>query len=203
MNDYKPASDQAINPEPSNKEKGVKQWSKKKKIIASIIGVVLVLWLVSLCQPQDGTKGPVKTETSTSSTETSSTPAESTSSETTTEETTPETESEAPAATPQENSGSGAGEPRERRNAVRAAQHYLSVMPFSQQGLSEQLVFEGYSQEDADYAAATVDADWNEQAVKKARDYDKVMPMSDAELVNQLIFDGFTQEQAQYGVDNM
>lgn len=41
-------------------------------------------------------------------------------------------------------------------NAVRAAELYLEFMPFSREGLIDQLVFEGYSVADANYAADAV-----------------------------------------------
>ena len=74
-------------------------------------------------------------------------------------------------------------------------------MPFSRTGLIDQLAFENYSPEAAEYAVDNVDVDWNEQAVKSAEQYLRTMPFSPAELVDQLIFEGFTPEQAQYGVD--
>ncbi len=49
--------------------------------------------------------------------------------------------------------------PREFDNALRAAERYLSVSAFSQQGLAEQLQFEDYSPEAAQYAVENVDAD--------------------------------------------
>lgn len=103
-------------------------------------------------------------------------------------------------------SASGAGESltfSESDNAVRSAEQYLSVMPFSQQGLADQLVFEGYSVEDAQNAAATVDADWNEQAVKSGQSYLSMMPMSQQELHDQLVFEKYTPEQAQFAVNQL
>lgn len=89
--------------------------------------------------------------------------------------------------------------PREFKNALRSAERYLSVSAFSQQGLAEQLAFENYSPEAAQYAAENVDADWNEQAAKKAEQYMSMSPMSRQGLVDQLQFEKFTAEQAEYG----
>ncbi|WP_404851078.1 Ltp family lipoprotein [Dietzia kunjamensis] len=89
--------------------------------------------------------------------------------------------------------------PREFDNALRAAERYLSVSAFSQQGLAEQLQFEDYSPEAAQYAVENVDADWNEQAAKKAEQYMEMTPMSRQGLVDQLQFEKFTPEQAEYG----
>lgn len=102
------------------------------------------------------------------------------------------------------NQGGGSGSAgRQQRNAVESANNYLSVMPFSDKGLRDQLAFDGYPQDAIDYAMNNISVDWNEQAVKKARQYDELMGMSDAALYDQLIFDGFTPEQAQYGVDHL
>ena len=73
-------------------------------------------------------------------------------------------------------------------------------MAFSQTGLADQLVFEGFTQEQADAAAANCGADWNEQAAKKAQSYLDTMAFSHGALVDQLVYEGFTQEQAEYGV---
>ncbi|WP_029458353.1 Ltp family lipoprotein [Dietzia alimentaria] len=89
--------------------------------------------------------------------------------------------------------------PREFKNALRSADRYLSVSSFSQQGLVDQLQFEDYSPEAAQYAAENVDADWNEQAAKKAEEYMAMSPMSRQGLVDQLVFEKFTPEQAEYG----
>lgn len=89
--------------------------------------------------------------------------------------------------------------PREYDNALRSAKRYLSVSAFSQQGLAEQLQFEDYSPEAAQYAVDNVDADWNEEAAKKAQQYVDISPMSRQGLVDQLLFEKFTPEQAEYG----
>lgn len=89
--------------------------------------------------------------------------------------------------------------PREFDNALRSAKNYLNVSAFSQQGLADQLAFENYSPEAAQYAVENVDADWNEQAAKKAEEYMQLTPMSRQGLVDQLQFEKFTPEQAEYG----
>jgi hypothetical protein len=92
--------------------------------------------------------------------------------------------------------------PVSQQSAVRAAQNYLSVMPFSRDGLIKQLSsFEGYSVADATYAVDTVTVNWNEQAAKSAQNYLDMMPFSRDGLINQLAsFEGFTYAQAVYGV---
>lgn len=87
-------------------------------------------------------------------------------------------------------------------NALRAAEQYLSVMAFSRQGLIDQLEFSGYETADAEFAADTCGADWNEQAIKQAKNYLDTMAFSQSGLIDQLEFGGFTTEQAEYGVSN-
>ncbi len=86
-----------------------------------------------------------------------------------------------------------------KRNALSSAKSYLSFMAFSYSGLVEQLEFEGYSNEEAVYAADNCGADWNEQAAKSAESYLDLMAFSREGLIEQLVFEGYTQAQAEYG----
>lgn len=85
------------------------------------------------------------------------------------------------------------------KNALSSAHSYLNVMGFSCSGLIEQLEFEGYTTEEATYAADNCGADWNEQAAIVAESYINTMSFSRNGLIDQLLFEGFTQEQAEYG----
>ena len=85
-----------------------------------------------------------------------------------------------------------------QRNALRKADAYLSLTGFSYSGLIKQLKFEGYTTEEATYAADHCGADWNEQAAKKGAEYLNLNAFSREGLINQLKFEGFTQEQAEY-----
>lgn len=98
-----------------------------------------------------------------------------------------------------EPSNSPVQETTSQKNAARAAENYLSVMPFSFKGLVEQLEYEGYSHSDAVYGANRCGADWKEQAAKSAETYLNIMPFSRKELIEQLEYDGYTHEQAVYG----
>lgn len=91
----------------------------------------------------------------------------------------------------------------EQSRAQSMAQKYLRTMSFSKSGLKEQLVFEGFTDIDAQWAVENIDVDWNDQAVKKAEDYARLMDMSNQGIYDQLIFEGFSPEQAQHGIDNM
>lgn len=87
-------------------------------------------------------------------------------------------------------------------NAYRAAQNYLSFMAFSRTGLINQLVFEGYSEEDATYGVDRCNADWMAQAVKKAKNYLETSAFSYSGLIGQLEFEGFSNEEATHGANN-
>ena len=87
-----------------------------------------------------------------------------------------------------------------QKNALGSAESYLSFTAFSRQGLIDQLVYEGYSTEDATFAVDNCGADWNEQAAKSAQSYLDMTSFSRQGLIDQLVFEGFTQEQAEYGV---
>ncbi|MDE5412412.1 Ltp family lipoprotein [Alkalihalobacterium chitinilyticum] len=99
--------------------------------------------------------------------------------------------------------------PREYRNALRAAENYISFMPFSEKGLFQQLSSEygdQYPEDAAQYAIENIEVDYNEQALKAAINYLDIMPMSDQELFDQLTSeygDQYTNEQAQYAIDNL
>jgi colicin import membrane protein len=73
-------------------------------------------------------------------------------------------------------------------------------MGFSRSGLIEQLEFEGFSEEDAEFAVDSLDVDWMEQAAIVAESYLENMHFSRQGLIDQLEFEGFTTEQAEYGV---
>ena len=85
-------------------------------------------------------------------------------------------------------------------NALSKAGDYLNYTAFSHDGLVEQLKYEGFSEEDATYAADNCGADWNEQSAKKAQEYMDYSSFSRSELIDQLEYEGFTSEQAEYGV---
>lgn len=83
-----------------------------------------------------------------------------------------------------------------QKQAVRAAENYLSFTAFSRKGLIEQLEFEGYDNSDATYAVDSLNVDWQEQAIKKAEDYLDLTAFSKSGLVDQLMFEGFSKEHA-------
>lgn len=111
--------------------------------------------------------------------------------------TTPPTTSPAETQKPTE-----AGPTTGEKNALRAANNYLRIMPFSYEGLIGQLEFEGYTKAEATYAANNCGADWKEQALRDAKNYLDITPFSYSGLIEQLEFEEYTTEQATYGADN-
>ena len=87
-----------------------------------------------------------------------------------------------------------------QRNALESAKDYLDFMAFSYSGIIEQLEFEGYTHDEAIFAADNCGADWKEQAVKSAESYLEFSSFSRQGLKEQLEFEGFTAEEAEYGV---
>jgi hypothetical protein len=87
-----------------------------------------------------------------------------------------------------------------QKNARESAESYLSFTAFSRQGLIEQLEFEEFSTEDAEYAVDALEVDWKEQAAKSAEAYLEFSAFSREGLIDQLVFEGFSQEEAEFGV---
>lgn len=92
---------------------------------------------------------------------------------------------------------------REQINALSKAEDYLSMTAFSKSGLYDQLIFEQFPADAAQFAVDNIVTDWNKQALKKAEDYLKMSSFSDGSLHDQLIFEGFTEEQVQYAMNNL
>lgn len=88
------------------------------------------------------------------------------------------------------------------RNALSSAKSYLRFMAFSYGGLIDQLEYEGYTNDEAIYAADNCGADWNEQALKSAKDYLDFTAFSYTGLIDQLEYEQFTPSQAKYAADN-
>jgi hypothetical protein len=89
-----------------------------------------------------------------------------------------------------------------QRNALARAKSYLDLMAFSKQGLKDQLVFDGFSNSDAQFAVDHCGANWYEQAARSAREYAKYA-YSRNDLIEQLVYIKFTNDQAVYGVNRL
>ena len=61
--------------------------------------------------------------------------------------------------------------PIEKRSAIEMAQSYLSTMPFSPSGLYDQLLYEGFSEEDSQFAIDHLIVDWDEMCYETAVSY--------------------------------
>ena len=75
-----------------------------------------------------------------------------------------------------------------------------SIISYS--GLIDQLEFEGYSTDEATYAADNCGANWKEQAVLAAMQYLDTMVFSKDGLIDQLEYEGFTSDEAEYGAEH-
>ncbi|PZA22325.1 hypothetical protein DMO24_05625 [Modestobacter versicolor] len=73
----------------------------------------------------------------------------------------------------------------------------MSFSSFSRSGLARQLVSEGFTQDESEFAVANVGADWDEQAAKKASEYPSYSSFSQSGLARQLTSEGFTQSEAE------
>ena len=85
--------------------------------------------------------------------------------------------------------------------AQRTAENYLSSAAFSLARLREQLIFDGFSADDVEYALSQCDADWREQALCCAYSYLSLAPFSLSGLRAQLLFERFTEEECAYALD--
>lgn len=108
-----------------------------------------------------------------------------------------EEEEEAPEPTKPEPSYTKAQE-----NAIRSAQSYVDLMPFSRAGLIDQLSSEygeGFDRADAEFAVDHIDVDWFAEAVESAESYLDIMAFSRQGLIDQLTSEygeQFTLKQA-------
>lgn len=86
--------------------------------------------------------------------------------------------------------------------ALKKAKSYLSWTNFSQEGLYEQLLFEGFTEIEAEYAVTNCGANWYTQALSDAKSYLSWTSFSQSGLYNQLLFEGYTELEAEYAITN-
>jgi SOS response regulatory protein OraA/RecX len=108
-----------------------------------------------------------------------------------------------PAATVETDAAPGPEATLGQRNALAKGLDYLRHIAFSKKGLANQLVSEGFSVDESEFAVATVGAAWGEQAAKKASDYLSHLAFSRRGLVDQLVSDDFTQDESELAVANV
>ncbi len=117
-----------------------------------------------------------------------------------TPDTNTDSENDTPESNDENNVPSNASITMGQKNALKSAKSYLDYSGFSYSGLIDQLEYEGYTTEEATYAADNCGADWNEQAARTAQSYLDYSSFSRSSLIEQLEYEGFTPEQAEYGV---
>lgn len=88
------------------------------------------------------------------------------------------------------------------KQALKEAKGYLESGSFSKKGLIEQLMYDGYSFEQAQYAADHCCANWLDQAKKEVQSYLSSRWYSRRGLIEQLEYDGYTNEEARVAVDS-
>lgn len=86
-----------------------------------------------------------------------------------------------------------------QEEAISSAKNHLEHSIYSRESLYLELLYEGYTEADAEYAADHCGADWNEQAAKRAKKYTETRTLPEEELISRLEYEGFTHEQAVYG----
>lgn len=96
-----------------------------------------------------------------------------------------------------------ANETLSQKNSRQKAEDYLAYQAFSRKGLIAQLVYEGFSKDDAAYGADAVKADWSEQAKLKAESYLSNQAFSAKGLGDQLKFEGFDDTQVSYAMSKI
>lgn len=88
------------------------------------------------------------------------------------------------------------------QQAAGSAQSYIDMSGFSRSELVDQLVYEGYTPDQAESGVSSLSVDYSEQARRSTQSYLDLMPMSRAELVDQLIYEGYTPDEAAAGADS-
>lgn len=78
------------------------------------------------------------------------------------------------------------------------AQSYIDYSAFSPSGLIDQLVYEGFNEQQATNAVNQLSVDWVQQAVLMAESYLEYSSFSRSGLIDQLIYEGFSEADASY-----
>ena len=88
-------------------------------------------------------------------------------------------------------------------NAIESAEEYNKVLAYSKKGIIEKLKYEGFSEDIAECAVKSINANWKENCVRSAYSYLDLSPFSKEELIHQLDYDGFTAEEIDYAMDKI
>ena len=94
--------------------------------------------------------------------------------------------------------------PIARRAAVQSALSYMQWANFSPSRLYQQLLFEGHTESDSNFAVNSLIVDWDEICYNKAVEYvTNIGGFSKQSLIDQLVFEGFTKKQAKKAVKRL
>ena len=88
-------------------------------------------------------------------------------------------------------------------NAIESAEEYNKVLAYSKKGIIEKLKYEGFSEDIAECAVKSINANWKENCVRSAYSYLDLSPFSKEELIHQLDYDGFTPEEIDYAMNEI
>ena len=90
-----------------------------------------------------------------------------------------------------------------RANAVLKAASYLRSSGYSRSGLIKQLLYEGFSNDDAIYAVDAQKTDWRVNAVRKATSYLRSSGYSRSGLIKQLLYEGFSLADSEFAATSV
>ena len=82
------------------------------------------------------------------------------------------------------------------------ANSYLDALPFSKEGLRDQLIYKKFTCEEAEYAVEFCRGDWNEEALDIANECLRESSVSKEDLKGRLLSEKFTDEEAAYAIDH-
>ena len=91
----------------------------------------------------------------------------------------------------------------ELENAIESAEAYSNVFAYSKKGLIENLKYEGFSEDIAECAVKSINANWKENCVRSAHSYLEIISYSKEELIHQLDYVGFTAEEIDYAMNQI
>ena len=86
-----------------------------------------------------------------------------------------------------------------QQKALDKANEYVNTLALSHDGLVRQLEYDGYSTDDATYAADNCSTNWNKEAREMAEQYMESTTYTYDAMVQQLEAEGFTRSQAEFG----
>ena len=93
--------------------------------------------------------------------------------------------------------------PEETAEALEQAIYsYLDAMNFSRQELIDQLVFDGWTEQEVTDAVDAAAIDWNAQALASAELSGEMSCLSQSGVAETLMNEGFTKEEADYAAEN-